>query len=398
MKIVCERIDCFGCSACMNACPKHCITMQLDEEGFFVPRIDECQCIDCGLCQRICQLAHEPVFNPVPDRALAAWSQDPRIRRGSSSGGVFKTLAGLVLRRGGAVNIVEFDKDMYLRHRIVERLPDLDAVRGSKYVQSLPGAIFSDIRDRLEGGQVVLFTSTPCQVAGLLAFLRKDYANLLTCDLVCHGVPSPEEFRKDVERKTKDAGCGRPQDCLFRDLEHWGFKSYIEGERAGVAFDYRTDAYYQRFLSGTNYRETCYHCGFAQTRRVADITIGDFWGIGKYALTTSRFAGGCSLVLVNSTKGRELMRSCSANLHTESYPLFACQDNAQLFHPSERPVERDWAFQEVGLVIERRNDVHLHPVVVRIARRAMRVLLVYAWRLIWWRCVRVFRTKKDEER
>lgn len=398
MKTICERNDCFGCSACMNACPKHCITMQLDDEGFFAPCVDEVLCIDCELCQRICQSAHRPVFNPIPNCALAAWSRDSRIRRSSSSGGVFKTLAGYVLGQGGAVNIVQFDKDMYLRHRIVERVSDLDAVRGSKYVQSSPGAIFSAIRDRLEDGQVVLFTSTPCQVAGLLAFLQKDYTNLLTCDFICHGVPSPEEFRKDVEQKARGAGCGRPQDCLFRDLEHWGMKMYVEGDRAGASFEQGTDVYFRRFLSGVNYRESCYHCGFAQTRRVADITIGDFWGIGKYSFTSRRFADGCSLVLVNTKKGHELMRACSANIHWERYPLSACQNNTQLFRSSVRPDERNRAFQDTSLVVEHHKDTIRQSVVVRGASKALRILFVYAWRLMWWVNALVFGAKKKAGR
>ena len=202
MIVLQRKEDCCGCHACATACPTQCITMREDAEGFLYPETDVSKCIDCHLCEKVC-----PVINPFPrpevfpnelpdPLSYAAKIDDEKIREDSSSGGIFTALAENIIRKGGVVFGVRWNEDFKsVVHDFTETLDGLSAFRGSKYLQSIVGDSYKKVRQLLTAKRPVLFTGTPCQIAGLRRFLRKDYENLFTAEVVCHGVPSPKVWR-----------------------------------------------------------------------------------------------------------------------------------------------------------------------------------------------------------
>ena len=195
--------ECVGCGACENVCPVKAISMQENEEGFLYPVVDSDLCVSCNKCNHVCPVQKNEK-KAVVSKAYAAWNKDDAILRGSSSGGVFSILAQYVLRKGGVVCGAAFDEGNVVKHILVENAADLEKLRGSKYVQSEIGHIFVQIKDLLKSGRQVLFSGTPCQVAGLNSYLEKDFDNLLTVDVACHGVPSPKVWQKYIFELGKD--------------------------------------------------------------------------------------------------------------------------------------------------------------------------------------------------
>ena len=236
-------------------------------------------------------------------------------------------------------------------------------------MQSDTGDIFRQVKHALEDGREVLFTSTPCQVAGLKAYLDRDYANLITCDFVCHGVPSPELFRSYVHRKFDALGRTDASDYTFRDLANWGYHCALKFPDGESVFETYSDEYMQPFLAGLNFREGCYQCSFAQERRCADITIGDFWGVGNCSVNRARFAQGVSLILVNSVRGQELLLRCADGLTLERYPWWTLADNGQLHSPSRRPRLRDSFYKDYGKLSP--GDFAMKYGLVQISRRSI---------------------------
>ena len=190
-----DKKDCCGCSACVQRCPKQCITLKEDNEGFLYPIVDKKTCIDCGLCEKVCPILHqgEP---QKPLKVYAAKNLNEEIRRQSSSGGIFTLLAEQVIQEGGVVFGARFDENWEVKHDYTETIEGLAVFRGSKYVQSRIEDNYKKAEEFLKQGRKVLFSGTPCQIAGLKRFLRKEYEELLTVDFVCHGVPSPGVWRK----------------------------------------------------------------------------------------------------------------------------------------------------------------------------------------------------------
>lgn len=235
--------DCCGCSACFNICPVQAITMQEDREGFKYPKIDERSCINCGKCEKACPVLHaETAGRTLHPAFYAVWNRQDEARLSSSSGGVFRVLAEDVLVDGGVVYGAAFDVHNRLRHVRADSADALVPLTGSKYVQSEIGTAFCQVRADLKNGRRVLFTGTPCQVAGLYAFLGCDDANLLTADVLCHGVPSPAVF----ERYLESLGVGEKCRIEFRNKDN-GWKKYevVVGDRVHETF--RANAYMKGF-------------------------------------------------------------------------------------------------------------------------------------------------------
>ena len=318
--------DCCGCSACFNICPVQAITMQEDREGFKYPKIDERSCINCGKCEKACPVLHaETAGRTLHPAFYAVWNRQDEARLSSSSGGVFRVLAEDVLADGGVVYGAAFDVHNRLRHVRAESADALVPLTGSKYVQSEIGTAFCQVRADLKNGRRVLFTGTPCQVTDLYAFLGGDDANLLTADVLCHGVPSPAVF----ERYLESLGVGEKCRIEFRNKDN-GWKKYevVVGDRVHETF--RANAYMKGFLSNLYLRPSCASCRFVGCRRPGDLTLGDFWGAGNFRKRYDDDKG-TSLVLLNSPKARSIFQTLQDKFSlAEQVP----SDSAVPFNPS----------------------------------------------------------------
>ena len=221
-----NKTKCSGCHACANACPKNCISMTSDEEGFWYPQVDKSKCIDCGLCEKICPIIHK--WQPDNSRtttAMAAINTNEEIRLKSSSGGLFTLIAENIIDQGGVVFGAAFTDDFKsVRHICVDNIADLDKLRGSKYVQSKIGDTYKQAKEYLDSGRKVLFTGTPCQLGGLYSYLRKPYENLFTQDIICHGVPSPMVWERYVDFREKKSASST-QRMFFRHKKY-GWKTF----------------------------------------------------------------------------------------------------------------------------------------------------------------------------
>lgn len=310
MKIA--KQDCCGCHACASVCPKQCISMEQDAEGFLYPKADEALCVKCGMCEAVC-----PVLNPVRSdenvtpAAYAALHTDDQIRAESSSGGVFSALAQEVLDRKGIVFGAAWTEDFrQVRHIAVESEAELSSLRGSKYLQSEMWDCYARVRSALKEGRAVLFSGTPCQVEGLHTFLGREYENLLLVDIVCHGVPAPAVWQRYLSQCSETAGAGI-RSVSFRDKQT-GWKQYkvklFWENGAYQVRSLRKDPFMQAFLGNACLRPSCHNCRFKKVSRVSDLTLADFWGIEDVCPEMDDDRG-TSLVLVHSEKGGRMLES-----------------------------------------------------------------------------------------
>lgn len=330
-----DKKDCCGCTACVSACSRQCITMKRDEEGFLYPVIDEEQCISCGLCEKVCPMNH-PVYENRTQAVYATYVKDEQQRMKSTSGGIFYAIARWVIEHGGIVYGAAFDDDFKLRHVGVKSLDELQKLRGSKYLQSNLGNVFCEIKEHLKKYRWVYFVGVGCQVAGLYSFLRKEYKTLITSDLVCHGVPSQLMFdwHLDYLRKKEK---GEITSYSFRDCEGWGgcetysFVSPIRGkEGTRKLYSYYLSPYLYSFMWAYTYRYSCYNCKFARIPRQGDITLADFWGVTNY-FPDLDCTKGVSLVLINNQRGAEIWNAIKNDLeYRPSSIADAAKDNGNL--------------------------------------------------------------------
>ncbi len=300
-----SKHDCCGCTACASVCPKNCIDMQPDEEGFCYPHIDASKCINCGLCERVCPLLNKPQQHEILN-VYGSKNINDDIRFESSSGGMFTLFANHILNSGGTVFGAGFDENLQVCHMGVDNTQQLGRLRGSKYVQSNMNGIFKQVRTLLANGSKVLFSGTPCQIAGLKGFLMKDYENLFTVDVVCHGVPSAKVYNKYLQQLA--ACAGEPVTSVeFRNKE----KGWLRGETVfrtennRIADSKRREPYMRLFLNNVSIRPSCADCAFNNKRSLADITIADYWGINKQFPEFDDDKG-TTLVLINTAKGQDI--------------------------------------------------------------------------------------------
>lgn len=305
-----EKQDCCGCSACVQRCPKQCITMAEDGEGFLYPKVDTSNCIDCHLCEKVC-----PVINQdeprTPQNVYAAKNPDETIRMNSSSGGIFTILAEQVIKSGGVVFGACWDDEWNIKHGYTECIDDLAKFRSSKYLQSVIGDTYIKAEQFLKVGRKVMFTGTPCQIAGLKHFLRKEYDNLLAVEVICHSVPSPGVWQQFLTEKLQTIGWNKSdiRHILFRS-KATGWKGYsfmIENKDGNVFSELGSkNAFMRGFLANLYTRPSCQMCPAKQLRSGSDITLGDFWGINSLMPEIDDDKG-VSVVIVNTERGREAM-------------------------------------------------------------------------------------------
>ncbi len=329
MIVIHGKHECCGCSACVQKCPRHCITLDEDDEGFLYPKVDMTACIDCGLCEQVCPwLNRSGKLQPI--EVLAAKNRNEEERMDSSSGGVFIALAREVICRGGVVFGAVFDENWEVKHTYAETLEDVRPMMGSKYVQSRVGKSYRDAERFLKDGREVLFVGTPCQVAGLYGFLHKDYPNLLSVDVLCHGVPSPGVWRRYLNEtfysaRRVSAGKDTVLSCSlspmpvikgieFRDKRMTGWKEYsfvvcgkdaFEADQNTVLLSakYNENVFMRGFLADIYLRPSCYRCRCKNGMSHSDLTIADFWGV-NLIMPDFDDDKGVGLVLVNTGKGK----------------------------------------------------------------------------------------------
>lgn len=333
--------SCCGCSGCEQMCPKNCISMKPDHEGFLYPEVDESICIECGICIKHCPILTDVSRCNIP-KVYAAKYKDRGSTFKSTSGGLFIPIAKSVLSMGGVVFGCAYDENLVAKHIKVETEDELYRLQSSKYVQSDTREIYKQVKTELQNGKEVLFSGTGCQAAGLRSFLGKDYGNLLITDIVCHGVPSPKLFKNYIDYMGKKLG-GTLTSYNFRSKEKRGWDLYYKAENGQKSkSDYGFfDPYYSAFLYCKTYRESCYECKFANKNRVSDITLADYWGIQKFHPEFFD-ENGVSLVLVNTEKGKKYLEKIKDKLEIiESDYDKASVMNANLVHPSKRPSCRD---------------------------------------------------------
>ncbi|MGN1337074.1 MAG: Coenzyme F420 hydrogenase/dehydrogenase, beta subunit C-terminal domain [Candidatus Coprovivens sp.] len=319
MEKIIEKNKCTGCSACMNICPKKAITMKKDKEGFLHPEINQEKCINCGLCKKTCPVLNTKT-NPSINKCYVAYNKDSKVKENSSSGGIFDSIARVVLKDKGLVIGAAFNKDNKLNHIIIEKEKDLDKVKGSKYLQSDLNNVFTTIKENIDD-RIVLFVGTPCQVAGLKAYLKKDYENLICIDLFCHGVPSPKLFDKYVN-ELEERHNDKLLNYIFRD-KSTGWDNY-SNKATFKNKEYKElqkdNNYMKLFLLDIALRESCYDCNFKLGNKYSDITLGDFWGVNNYYPEMYNKKG-VSAIIINTNKGLDIFNKISSNLEYKNCKL-----------------------------------------------------------------------------
>lgn len=344
-----NKEDCCGCSACFNICPTSAIHMIQDQEGFLYPEINTAVCIECGLCKKVCvfqkTIDHNDNF-PKP-LVYALRHKDDEVMANSSSGGAFTAISDHVLEQNGIVYGAAHDEKLNTIHIRASNSEERDRCRGSKYVQSDLTDVFSMVRDDLKKSNKVLFTGTPCQVAGLNEFLSVsacETVNLLTVDLVCHGTPSPKLFKEylsfcESKRKRQIVAYNhRPKDKGWGHIEKAIYMNGYVDHDSSLSNAWRSIFYSHLFL-----RPSCYVCKYTNLKRPADITIADYWGIEK-AHPEFMDKKGVSLVLINTLKGKELFESIKNSIiYIESDTERCMQKNLKT--PTLCPEGRDLAWE-----------------------------------------------------
>lgn len=329
---------CTGCEACIQVCPQKCISTQCGEFDFLYPIVDKNRCIECHLCEKVCPIDKE-IVPPAYQQAYAVVNNDKKILINSTSGAAFSALADKILEQNGVVYGAAMDR-MQVHHAGINNTDNLKRLRGSKYLQSRIGNVFQQAKADLREGRKVLFSGTPCQIAGLKHYLQKEYENLITVDIVCHGVGSQAYFDKFLDSLKKN---GRSvKEVKFRSKKYTGWSCSSgelitedkKGSRNSSPFYYHKNYYYRFFLAGDIYRKSCYSCKYANLNRVGDITLGDFWGVERLKLPLDTYYG-CSLVIVNSQKGSDFFNNIDKLNAVKVKTEEAVRDNAQLTHPSE---------------------------------------------------------------
>lgn len=337
-----RKENCSGCGSCANICPKNCITMQMDKEGFLYPKVNKSGCINCNICENSC-----PILNPISEekheqKAFLIQNRDDQIRRESTSGGAFTAIAKYVLSQGGVVFGVCFDENYVVKHTYVETKEDLKKFRNSKYVQSQIGDTFSEAKHFLTNNRMVCFSGTPCQIEGLKCYLGKEYDNLITVDVVCRAVPSPLLWKKYLDMKKVEMGT-RINKIMFRD-KYFGYKystmticSDMKEYHSGV----ESDQWLRAFFSGICVRPSCHQCKFKKRYRISDFTIWDCFSVDVFDKGMDDDKGTTKMI-VQSEKGEKILTLLKDEVASRSIDVDKAIDGVkEMFYPTESNPKRE---------------------------------------------------------
>lgn len=328
-----KKAACCGCNACAEICPKHCIRMVEDAQGFVYPQVDSSVCVECGMCEKVCPFEVANLSLRPPLKAYAAWNKNRKEHLSSSSGGAAYVFSSYILNQGGVVYGCTSD-GIDVRHIRVENYSELSKLQGSKYVQSNVCGLFKEVKNDLKNGKTVLFIGTPCQVAGLKNYIKYISEHLYFVDLICHGVPSQRMLYEHIQHVAKG-----------RKIQHISFRKGNDYRLSIKAdkFNYEVslwetpykDLYLKGFFEGMICRPSCSKCPFAYPMRVSDITIGDFWGLQNAELLPKESKDGISLLLPMTDKGLNLIHAVENHLYISERSVDeAVNGNTQLRHPS----------------------------------------------------------------
>ena len=342
-RVICNHDKCTGCTACKDVCPKQCITMQPDELDALHPIVDDSICINCGLCEKTCPNNRELSYK-LPHKVWAAWSNDNDVRRTSASGGIACELYRYWIKNGGVATGVVYDRDEGCHFILLEKESDIKTVQNSKYTFSETAGIYKVVKQKLQAGISVLFIGVPCQVAGLYGFLKKEYDNLITVDIICHGMPPAtylEQHIKSIEDKKKEYTC----QLFFRDPKYYTYTyTFTLKNNNGKEFYNKKvltrDNYQLGYHRALIYRENCYSCNYAREERISDLTIGDFSGLGRFApFECDKHNVSC--ILENTDKGSALLKKLNGALSMFERPACeAFEVEKQLKSPSVKHSRR----------------------------------------------------------
>ncbi|MDE6312553.1 MAG: Coenzyme F420 hydrogenase/dehydrogenase, beta subunit C-terminal domain [Lachnospiraceae bacterium] len=342
---ICKLEKCTGCFACKEVCPMNAIEVGQDKYGKTIPKVQDDKCIECGLCKNVCHVKKVKEAR-VPQKCYAAWTKKQGDREDCASGGIATGLGRYIISKGGVVFGAKYTKMQELNCIIdmTETEEGLEDFKSSKYVQADTAHSYRQAKEQLDRGRQVLYVGTPCQIAGLQGFLRRKYTNLITVDMVCHGVP-PAKYLREYARSV----------CPDNWLERATFRGKYDYDMCFYEKDAKEpcyqkanylDMYYESFLKCLIYRDNCYHCKYARKERISDLTIGDFWGLDRTTLIEP-YEGRISEILVNTPKGQNIINLCKSLLHLEERPLEeAVKGNKQLNAPPVRHKDYD-KFREI---------------------------------------------------
>lgn len=368
-----EKKYCCGCSACSNVCPQNCISMQSDQEGFLYPQINSDECINCGCCDRVCPIENRTIYESQR-KTYVGYTLEDMVRMKSSSGGIFTLVAKEILSQGGVVFGAAFDEKYEVKHIAITDQVQLEMLQGSKYTQSDLGDTFLQVKKYLREDKKVLYSGTACQIAGLKKYLGGDQPNLVTLDVLCHGVPSPKVWKKYLEEKH----YGSIKMISFRHkVKDWREYNMLIQYYNLPDYDvnHNQDPFMKLFLSNASLRPSCYDCRFKEMDRPSDITLGDCWGVKKCAAEMDD-GKGVSLIVIHTEKGAKLFGQISGLLRAKELPLddvLSPHDDARCSVNAHKNRDKMFKALEKGASVEQLVEVLKPTLFQRVERK------VYSW-------------------